>query len=143
MLTNSNRRSTARDEIPATRPVQAGRTATPSDISARGWWNVLRETVLQVFGRRLLGEAAAVEFHSLLIMLARYPGRTISADYLPRGGGPQNAQRASVALASPTGVVSGKMSARVDDFSSRKLSIARQAPRDPRRRTAADDRHAT
>jgi len=31
------------------------------------------------------------------------PGRTISVDYLPRGGGPQNAQRVGVTLASPAG----------------------------------------
>ena len=31
------------------------------------------------------------------------PGRTISVDYLPRGEGPQNAQRVGVTLASPAG----------------------------------------
>jgi len=66
MLTNLPRESAGRDGIPDTRSAQKGGSATPSDISARGWWGVLRRTALQVLEKRLLGEAAAVAFYALL-----------------------------------------------------------------------------
>ncbi len=42
--------------------------AAPSGISASGWREALRRTVLRVFEGRLLGEAAAVAFYALLAL---------------------------------------------------------------------------
>ncbi|WP_161993665.1 YihY/virulence factor BrkB family protein [Muricoccus nepalensis] len=46
--------------------VEEGRVTPPSDLSPRRWWGLLRRTGVQVFEKRLLGEAAAVAFYALL-----------------------------------------------------------------------------
>jgi membrane protein len=46
-----------------------GRTAdTPSEIPARGWWDILKRTFSQVSDDRLLTEAAGITFYSLLAL---------------------------------------------------------------------------
>ena len=40
--------------------------ATPSDIPARGWWDILKRVARQVSADRVLTEAAAVTFYALL-----------------------------------------------------------------------------
>lgn len=46
--------------------------ADPSDIPAQDWGGVLLRTVLQVFEKRLLGEAAAVAFYTLLTIFPAF-----------------------------------------------------------------------
>ncbi len=46
-----------------------GRTAdTPSEIPARGWWDILRRTLQQASEDRLLTEAAGITFYALLAL---------------------------------------------------------------------------
>ncbi len=61
---------------PAPEPAQhstgAGRhAATPSDIPARGWWDILKRAASEAGSDRLLTEAAGVTFYTLL---ALFPG---------------------------------------------------------------------
>lgn len=50
----------------------AGRNAaTPSDIPARGWWDIAKRAVMEAGSDRLLTEAAGVTFYTLL---ALFPG---------------------------------------------------------------------
>jgi len=66
MLTNSHRQPSRPDGFAHARPAVECGVIAPSDMSARGWWGVLRRTAVQVFEKRLLGEAAAVAFYALL-----------------------------------------------------------------------------
>ena len=55
--------------VAAVRPDrECGAAAAPSDLPARGWREVLRRTFVQVFEKRLPGEAAAVAFYALLAL---------------------------------------------------------------------------
>ena len=69
MLASRNREHARPDVVVAARPDEGCGVAAPSGISARGWREVLRRTVLRVFEARLLGEAAAVAFYALLALL--------------------------------------------------------------------------
>ncbi len=51
---------------PARPSVAGNAAATPSDIPARGWWDILKRTASQVSEDRLLTEAAGVTFFTLL-----------------------------------------------------------------------------
>lgn len=42
--------------------------ATPSEIPARGWWQILKRTVQQVSEDRVMAEAAGVTFYALLAL---------------------------------------------------------------------------
>jgi membrane protein len=66
MLASRNREHARPDVVVAARLDEGCGVAAPSGISMPGWREVLRRTVLRVFERRLLGEAAAVAFYALL-----------------------------------------------------------------------------
>lgn len=66
MLTNSHQQLPRPVGSADARPGEESEVAVPSDLSAYGWWSILRRTTLQVFEKRLLGEAAAVAFYALL-----------------------------------------------------------------------------
>ena len=71
MLANPDREDTRPATTTASRPDEgccAATAAAPSSISARGWREVLRRTFVQVFEKRLPGEAAAVAFYALLAL---------------------------------------------------------------------------
>ena len=68
MLASRNREHARPDVVAAARPDEGCGVAALSGISARGWREVLRRTVLRVFEARLLGEAAAVAFYALLAL---------------------------------------------------------------------------
>jgi hypothetical protein len=71
MLANPDREDTRPATATASRPDEgccAATAAAPSSISARGWREVLRRTFVQVFEKRLPGEAAAVAFYALLAL---------------------------------------------------------------------------
>ena len=66
MLANPDREQARSEVVVGARLDDDCRVAAPSAIPARGWRGALRRTVLRVFERRLLGEAAAVAFYALL-----------------------------------------------------------------------------
>jgi membrane protein len=68
MLANPDRVHARPDVAVAARSDEECGAAAPSGIAARGWREALRRTVLRVFERRLLGEAAAVAFYALLAL---------------------------------------------------------------------------
>ncbi len=60
---------TSAREAPSGRGGTRGRHAeTPSEIPARGWWDIIKRTVSQVSDDRVLTEAAGVTFYSLLAL---------------------------------------------------------------------------
>ncbi len=66
MLANPDREHARPDVVVAARSDEECGAAAPSGIPVRGWREALRRTVLRVFERRLMGEAAAVAFYALL-----------------------------------------------------------------------------
>jgi membrane protein len=68
MLMNRDRESARLETMAGARPDGGCGAAAPSGIPPRGWRAVLRRTSLRAFENRLLGEAAAVAFYTLLAL---------------------------------------------------------------------------
>ena len=62
-------RRRAEREVAAPDAGERGRTAdTPTQIPARGWWDILKRTLSQVSDDRVLTEAAGITFYALLAL---------------------------------------------------------------------------
>ncbi len=60
------RRAPDRPRAPASTGAHGREADTPSEIPARGWWEIAKRVGSQVFAHRLLTEAAGITFYSLL-----------------------------------------------------------------------------
>jgi membrane protein len=63
----SSRLGDHRTDAPrSARPPPGREAATPSEIPARGWWDIMKRVVNDISERRLMTEAAGVTFYALL-----------------------------------------------------------------------------
>jgi membrane protein len=82
MLKTNDHAATGPGTLERSEPASRPTAPTPFHIPLSGWWEVLRHSVERISEDRLLGEAAAVAFYSLLAVLPALAAMTALFDLM-------------------------------------------------------------